>query len=169
METCSVKWVLYEGNPSVSGGFPSQRPVTGSFDMIYLRLNKRLSEQSRRRWFETPWHSLWLHCMECLVANNWVLSLEALCVWDWNRNLCFSRKSKLDHIKSYGLYCPDMLNVMTRANIVVVTSYLFVMCHVCRCVDGNSVLRLKYIIKLDSLKCLTRHSTWKWWMAYCQQ
>ena len=27
-----------------------------------LRLNKRLSKQSRRRWFETPSHSLWLYC-----------------------------------------------------------------------------------------------------------
>ena len=32
-----------------------QRPVTRGFDVIFdLRLNKRLSKQSRRRWFETP-------------------------------------------------------------------------------------------------------------------
>ena len=29
---------------------------------FYLRLNKRLSKCSRRRWFETPSHSLWRHC-----------------------------------------------------------------------------------------------------------
>ena len=29
-----------------------------------LRLNKRLSKQSRRRWFETPWHPLWRICTE---------------------------------------------------------------------------------------------------------
>ena len=34
---------------------PSQRPVAQSFDVFCeLRLNKRLSKQSRRRWFETP-------------------------------------------------------------------------------------------------------------------
>ena len=45
------------------GEFPSQRPVTRSFDVFFdLRLNKRLSKQSRRRWFEIPSRSLWHHC-----------------------------------------------------------------------------------------------------------
>ena len=35
----------------VTGGFPSQRPMTRSFDVInYLRPNKRLNKQSRHRW-----------------------------------------------------------------------------------------------------------------------
>ena len=43
--------------------FPLHRPVTRSFDAFFdLRLNKRLSKQSRRRWVETPLHSLWHHC-----------------------------------------------------------------------------------------------------------
>ena len=51
------------GNPPVTGGFPSQRPVTRSFDIFFdPRLNKRLGKQSRRRWFETPSRSLWRHC-----------------------------------------------------------------------------------------------------------
>ena len=34
---------------------PAQRPVTRSFDFFFaLHLNKQLSKQSRRRWFETP-------------------------------------------------------------------------------------------------------------------
>ena len=38
-----------------TGEFPSQRPVTRSFDAFFdLRLNKRFSKPSRRRWFETP-------------------------------------------------------------------------------------------------------------------
>ena len=42
---------------------PSQRPVTRSFGGFFdLRLNKRLSKQSRRRWFETLSRSLWCHC-----------------------------------------------------------------------------------------------------------
>ena len=49
-------------NPSVIGGFSSQRPVTRSFDIFFgLRLYKRLSKQSRRRRFETPSCSLWRH------------------------------------------------------------------------------------------------------------
>ena len=46
-------------------GFPSQTPVKRSFDVFFdLHLNKRLNKQSRRRWFETPLHSLWRHCNE---------------------------------------------------------------------------------------------------------
>ena len=42
------------GHFSVAGGFPSQRQVTRSFDVFFdLRMNKRLSKQSRRRWFKT--------------------------------------------------------------------------------------------------------------------
>ena len=71
------------GNSPVSGGFPSQRAnifritdplweeftghrrVTRSFDVFFdLRLNKRLSKQSRRRWFQTQSRSLWRHCNE---------------------------------------------------------------------------------------------------------
>ena len=62
METFSTLLAFYEGNPPVTGGFPSQRPVTRGFDVFFdLRLNKRLSKQSRRWWFETPSRSLWRH------------------------------------------------------------------------------------------------------------
>ena len=47
------RYWLSEGNPLVTTGFPSQRPVTRDFDVFFdLRLNKRLRKQSRRRWFE---------------------------------------------------------------------------------------------------------------------
>ena len=49
METFSALLAICEGNPPVTGGFPSQRPVTRSFDVFFdLRLDKRLSKQSRR-------------------------------------------------------------------------------------------------------------------------
>ena len=38
---------------------PQKGPVTWSFDM---RVNKQLSKQSMRRWFETPSRSLWHQC-----------------------------------------------------------------------------------------------------------
>ena len=45
------------------GEFPTQRPVTRSFDVFFdLRLNKRLSKQLWGWWFETPSWSLWRHC-----------------------------------------------------------------------------------------------------------
>ena len=65
MEIFSALLVLCEGNSPVTGEFPSQRPVTRSFDAFFdLLLNKQLSKQSRCRWFETPSRSLWHHCNE---------------------------------------------------------------------------------------------------------
>ena len=67
METSSALLDLCEGNPPVTGGFPLQRPVMWSVDVFFdLRLNKRLSKQSRRRWFETSSRSLCRHC------NGWL-------------------------------------------------------------------------------------------------
>ena len=46
---------------------PLTSPVTRSFDVFFdLRLNKRLSKPSRRRWFEMPSRSLWRHCYDIL-------------------------------------------------------------------------------------------------------
>ena len=61
----SALLTLCEGNSSVTGEFPSQRPVTRSFDVFFdLRLNKRLSKQSWGWWYETPSCPLWRHCDE---------------------------------------------------------------------------------------------------------
>ena len=61
----SALLVFCEENPPVTSGYPSQRQVTRSFDVFFdLRLDKRLSKQSKRRWFETPPRSLWCHCNE---------------------------------------------------------------------------------------------------------
>ena len=61
METFFALLALCEGNPPVTGGFPSQKPVRHSFEVFFdLRLNKRLSKQSRPRWFETPSRLLWI-------------------------------------------------------------------------------------------------------------
>ena len=63
METFSVLLALCAGNSPVTGDFPSQRPVTQSFDVFFdLRLNKRLNKHSRCWWFETPSRPLWHHC-----------------------------------------------------------------------------------------------------------
>ena len=63
MEIFSALLALCKGNPPVTGGFPSQRPVTRNFENFFdLCLNNRLNNQSRRRWSETPSHPLWRHC-----------------------------------------------------------------------------------------------------------
>ena len=57
-----------------TGEFPSQRPVTRSFDVFFdLRPNKRLSKQPWGWWFQTPSWSLWrqcndLHRLDCVTG-----------------------------------------------------------------------------------------------------
>ena len=77
MGTFSALLAICAGNSPVTGEFPSQRPVTRSVDVFFdLRLNKRISKQSRSWWFETPPHSLWRHCNEksrcCNLDQGWV-------------------------------------------------------------------------------------------------
>ena len=66
---CAGNSTVAAGNSTVTGEFPSHRPVTRSFDVFLdLRPNKRLSKQPRRRWCETPSRSLWRHCK--VVSNS---------------------------------------------------------------------------------------------------
>ena len=73
-----IKWKQFSalqaicaGNSPIPGEFPTQRPVTRSFDVFFdLRLNKRLSKQSLGWWFETPSHPLWPHC------NEWTIIID---------------------------------------------------------------------------------------------
>ena len=58
-ETLSALLALCEGNPPVTGGFPSQRTSNADFDVT---VNKRLNKQLSCRWFEKPWRSWWHHC-----------------------------------------------------------------------------------------------------------
>ena len=46
METFPALLTLFEGNPPLTDGFPSQRPVRRSFDgYVVLRLNKRANNR----------------------------------------------------------------------------------------------------------------------------
>ena len=65
----SSKWNVFRatglcvGNSPVTGEFPTQRPVTRSFEVFFdLPQNKRLGKQSWGWWFETPSCTLWRHC-----------------------------------------------------------------------------------------------------------
>ena len=79
MEIFSELLAFCAGNSPITGEFPSQRPVTQSFDVFFhLRLNKRLIKQSRRRWFETPSGSCRRHCnaLRILHAHLMVVALD---------------------------------------------------------------------------------------------
>ena len=63
MGAFSMLLALCVGNSPVPSEFPTQRPVTRSFDAFFdLCLNERLSKQSWGWWFEMPLDPLWRHC-----------------------------------------------------------------------------------------------------------
>ena len=79
METFSSFLAFCAGNPQVTSEFPPQRPVTRSLDVFFdLRLNDRLSIQSRRRWFETQSRALWRHCNVNYQSKQFVRSLQMM-------------------------------------------------------------------------------------------
>ena len=60
--TFSAFLAFCAGNSPVTGEFPTQRPVTRSFDIFFdLRLKQQLRKQWGRRWFKTPPCSAWRH------------------------------------------------------------------------------------------------------------
>ena len=70
VEIFSALLAICAGNSPVTGEFPTQRPVTRSFDVFFdLRPNKRLSKHWWGWWFETPSRSLWRHCngTHCII------------------------------------------------------------------------------------------------------
>ena len=109
METFSALLAFCAGNSPVTGEFHAQRPVTRSFDVIFdLRLNKRLSKQYRRWWFETLLRSLWRHSngrgnrslsqrasYEETVPMSWRHSGRR----SWNRSL---QLTSLSHLNNYN-------------------------------------------------------------------
>ena len=71
----SALLALCAGNSPVTREFPTQKPVTQSFDVFFdVCLNKRLSKQSRGWWLEMPSLSLWGHCNEILKSDVWTCS-----------------------------------------------------------------------------------------------
>ena len=98
METFSALLTLFVGNSPVTGEFPSQRPVTRSFVVFFdLHLKKRLSKQTRCRWFETPSRSLWHYLNEILLP---AASLLGPCDLYWQ---CLMKKETMQKDCSFQL------------------------------------------------------------------
>ena len=87
------------------GDFPTQRPVTWSFDVFFdLRLNKRLSKQPCGWWFETPSWSLWRQCnvmsehsayLTPLSDHNLIIYIPSQQIFDMCKILLWSDDSSL--------------------------------------------------------------------------
>ena len=102
METFAALLVLCAGNSPVTGEFPTQRPVTRSFDVFFdLCLNKRLSKQSLGWWFRMPSHPLWRNCnawkkkthLSCMVSTAVGDTTSSagiiLCMYPGNERRCY--------------------------------------------------------------------------------
>ena len=74
MEIFSALLAICAGNSPVLGEFPTQKPVTRSFDVFFdLRLNKRLGKQWWGWWFETLSRPLWRHRNVLTHSMDWIL------------------------------------------------------------------------------------------------
>ena len=93
MERFSALLAICAGNSPVPGEFPSQRPVTRSFDVFFdLRLNKRLNKQSWGWWFETLSSPFWRHSnvhRYCSDIRD-IVSILIFWLFDGNNNLSMS-------------------------------------------------------------------------------
>ena len=101
METVSALLAICAVYSPVPGEFPAQRPVTRSFDVFFdLCLNKRLSKQSWRWWFETLSRPLWRHRngnlneMDSLIRRHFPMCFPGYLIsflihfcWDWVLNI----------------------------------------------------------------------------------
>ena len=107
METFSALLAICAGNSPVPGEFPTQRPVTRSFDVYFdLRPNKRLSKQSWGWWFET------LSCSLCRHRNDPTLYW----IKDYLSALTRSYGGRLWHRvwisdRYISLHCDDTLDI----------------------------------------------------------
>ena len=75
-----TKWNIFRDTRPLCGELTGQRWISltqGSDAELWcfsdLCLNKRLSKQSKRRWFETASRTLWCHCnvIKLFVSNPW--------------------------------------------------------------------------------------------------
>ena len=130
------------GKPPVTGGFPSQRPVTRSFDVFFdVRLNKCPSNQSRCWRFETWCRSLWCHnngaftgiksqqtrstinCLYNVAVNSKILT--RLVVW-WLLHWCMLSTGKSPRIVSnvWPLSCISRVLRFRVKNDYISASYV---------------------------------------------
>ena len=127
METFSALLAICAGNSPVTGEFPAQRPVTRSFDVFFdLRLNKRLSKQSRGWWFETPSRPLWRHWyVQLQSSRQWYQNVLVVAVTqNMNKTASFQKEAMRTQVALYffmkwNLYrvvslCLNKQNVQNR-------------------------------------------------------
>ena len=88
------------------GEFPTQRPVTQSFDVLFdLGLNKPLSKQLWGWRFETPSRSLWCHCND-LTYYGFMMTSSNGNIFSVTGPLCGNSPLNSDH---KGQWCRALM------------------------------------------------------------
>ena len=123
MGTFSPLLALCAGNSLVTGEFPSQRPVTRSFDVFFdLRLNKRLSKQSWGWWFVTQSRPLWRR------SNVMVSFKQRMCKADmskfFNGILPYHFLKWLSRLPLIKYSCYIQKSLCTATDVI----YMFILC-----------------------------------------
>ena len=161
METFSTLLAICAGNSPVSGEFPTQRPVTRSFDVFFdLHPNERLSKHSWGWWLETQSSPLWRHSN---VGNHshitsprgqWVSFLwrwnsfhgNKMISRNWNRNPKITWKLKFEDCETH---CAKFSNKKIM--------YIFQTLHLQRLsFDFNSLMYIGYTYIYIGRSCSTR-------------
>ena len=154
METFSALLAICAGNLSVIGEFPSQRPVTRSFDVFFdLCLNKQLSKQLWGWWFETPSRSLWRHCYDYNVLRLHGSVLH----WFTSRNTwisgCGMLKQYYSYIRSSKLLKLWFLYIAWQWKLFPDLSYANAYRSICR-QTGSSLIYITVVNNLNARNIL---------------
>ena len=159
METFSALLAICVGNSPVPGEFPTQRPVTRSFDVYFdLRPNKRLSKQWWGWWFETQSCSLWRHRNDfpcvlkgvwyryCISCNIWrcVFSADPFYSLRWWEYLTSNNNPHLIMIHWPLLRCRMFYHVHMAKNVLCLVSWCLItyaclttIIHLCKSQDNT--------------------------------
>ena len=89
-----------------------------------LRLNKRLSKQSGRRWFETPLRSLWCHCNDEIYSSRPIV-LKCCRVAHYGGALREIAPRLDNRWLGYGKIFRDILCVSNGSSLLHISSKLF--------------------------------------------
>ena len=83
------------GNPPITGGFPSQRPVARSFDGFF---DMRLKQTTEKTVLETPGRSLWRYCNGNICRGCLIVS-ESILRYMGNESTWLGLTNKVKHSK----------------------------------------------------------------------
>ena len=93
METFSLSLALCEGNPQVTGGFPSQRPVTCSSD-VFFDLPEQMLEQTTK--MQVIWDTVVL-IIDIMTMETFYVGHDTLLV----KEFFFTEMYHTNHIYTY--------------------------------------------------------------------